>query len=246
MQLEICLDDIDGARIADRAGADRIELCADLSVGGITPSIGTVAQALNEIKSVGLQVLIRARGGDFTYSPSEVSAMCADISAIRSLPNPHNIRIGFVVGALTPANTIDLDTIAQFKAAAGDSPLTFHKAFDLTSDLHAALNQLIELGFQRVLTSGGKASALEGAAVIKELVAQSAGRMAILAGGGVRAHNLAEIIAATGVTELHMTARQEVASSAQPSEVSGLYDSGKRWVTSESMISEIQQAISAH
>ena len=244
MQLEICLDDIDGARIADSAGADRIELCAELSVGGTTPSLGTVAEVLWNVKHVGVQVLIRQRGGDFIYSPYEISAMATDIAAIRSLPNPNNIQIGFVIGALTPDNQIDVEALTPLKIAACDCPLTFHKAFDLTSDLSESLEKLVELGFERVLTSGGKATALEGALVLNNLVAQSQGRIAILAGGGVRSHNLAEIVKASGVTEIHMTARESVASKAQQTEASSLYDSGERLVTSEALIKEAQAVIS--
>ena len=244
MQLEICLDDIDGARIADGAGADRIELCAELSVGGTTPSLGTVAEVLKSVKNIGVQVLIRQRGGDFVYSPQEISAMAADIKAIRALPNPRNIRLGFVIGGLTPDNQIDVSAINILKEAAGDSPLTFHKAFDLTPDLSESLEKLIGLGFERVLTSGGKSTALDGAPILKELVAQSKGRIAILAGGGVRSHNLAELVKASGVTEIHMTARESVASKAAQTEASSLYDSGQRLVTSELLIREAQAVIS--
>ena len=243
MQLEICLDDIDGARIADGAGADRIELCADLSVGGLTPSIGTVVQVLNSVKRVGLQILIRQRPGDFIYSSDEISAMCADIIAIKSLANPLNIKIGFVIGALTPDNQIDLAVIRTLKSAAGECPLTCHKAFDLTTDLSASLDQLIELGCERVLTSGGKSTALEGAPIIKELVTHSAGRIAILAGGGIRSHNIAEIVKAAGVTELHMSARESIPSPAQSGPITALYDSGERQVTSAAVIAEIQSAM---
>lgn len=238
MQLEICLDDIDGARIADGAGADRIELCAELSVGGITPSLGTIAEVLWNVKNIGVQILIRPRGGDFIYSPYEISAMATDIAAVQSLPNPNNIKIGFVVGALTPDNQIDVGALTPLKIAAGDRPLTFHKAFDLTSDLSQSLEKLIELGCERVLTSGGKNTALEGAPILKQLVDQASGRIAILAGGGVRAHNLAEIIKSTGVTEIHMTARHAVPSPALPGPASHLYDSGERLVTSAALIAE--------
>jgi copper homeostasis protein len=107
--VEVCLDDLDGIAIAERAGADRVELCASLADGGITPSIGTVAVALHSATRIGVNVLIRQRPGDFVFSAAEVDAMVDDIVAMRALPNPSAVTLGFVIGALRPDGTIDTE-----------------------------------------------------------------------------------------------------------------------------------------
>lgn len=208
--LEVCLDDIDGAIAAERRGADRIELCAGLVEGGTTPSIGTVRTVLQHVRRIGVQVLVRQRGGEFVYSDAEVDAMCADIEAIGALPVPPGVRLGFVIGALRPDGTIDRDATARMLAACGNAPVTFHKAFDATPDLDAALDVLIELGLRRVLTSGGAATAVDGAASLARLVARADGRIGILAAGGIRPHNAAEVVARTGVAEVHLRAAAPV------------------------------------
>ncbi|MEO6200957.1 MAG: copper homeostasis protein CutC [Cryobacterium sp.] len=234
--LEVCLDDIDGAGVAERAGVERIELCAALDNGGITPSIGTVSSVLASLTTLTVMVLIRQRGGDFVYSAAEVDSMVADIRAIRGLPRPEGVTLGFVVGALTPEGTVDEVATAAFVEACREHPVTFHKAFDLTRDLPVALETLIELGISRVLTSGGNASALQGADSLAALVEQAGDRMTILAGGGVRAHNAREIIERTGVTELHFRAAAEVPSRGYQGGASTLYDSGTRIVTSPELV----------
>lgn len=208
--LEVCLDDIEGAIAAELHGADRIELCAGLVEDGTTPSIGTVQTVLRHVRRIGVQVLVRQRGGGFVYSDAEVDAMCADIAAIRTLPVPDGVRLGFVIGALRHDGTIDRDATARMLAACGDAPVTFHKAFDSTPDLDAALDVLIELGLGRVLTSGGAATAMDGADSLARLVARSAGRIGILAAGGIRPHNAAEVVARTGVGEVHLRAAAPV------------------------------------
>ena len=152
--LEVCLDDLAGALTAERSGAHRIELCAALDDGGITPSVGTVTTVLASLTSMTVMVLIRQRGGDFVYSPAEVDAMVADITAIRSLPRADGVIVGFVIGALTADGTIDEAATTALLAACEEHPVTFHKAFDLTVDQPKALETLIELGVARVLTSG--------------------------------------------------------------------------------------------
>lgn len=222
-RMEICLEDLDGVSEVVAAGAERIELCSDLTEGGITPSIGTVAVALrlagDRLRAMsgaelhqptfGIQALIRQRPADFVYSTAEIDAMAHDIRAMRELPRPEGVVLGFVVGALTSDQEIDLRATGRLVAAAGPHPVTFHKAFDEITDQAQALEQLIGLGVRRVLTSGGSATALEGAAQLSVLARQAGDRVTILAAGGIRPHNAADVVAATGAREIHLRAPDE-------------------------------------
>jgi copper homeostasis protein len=202
--VEICVDDVDGARTAERCGADRIELCADLLEGGLTPSIGMVRTALAAVTRVGVQVLVRPRGGDFRYDRDEVAVMLADIAAIRAVAPPPGVRVGFVLSGLTAAGRIDRAVLGELVPACGDAPLTFSRAFDEVDDQHRALDELADLGLTRVLTSGGAATAADGAAVLRRLSRHP--RMTVLAGGGIRSGNVADLVARTGVREVHLRA----------------------------------------
>jgi copper homeostasis protein len=206
--VEICVDSVDGALAAERAGADRIELCAGLVEGGTTPSIGTIRVAVETVRRAGVQVLIRPRGGDFLYSAAEVEAMLADIEAVRALASD----VGFVLGALTPNGEVDVETTARLIEACGAAPVTFHKAFDLTRDLTRSLEALISLGVGRVLTSGGRPHAVDGAAMLARLVQLAGTRIRVLIGGGVRAANVAHLLAETGAQEVHLRAARTVGS----------------------------------
>jgi copper homeostasis protein len=242
--VEICVDDLDGVSAAERAGADRVELCASLGDGGITPSIGTVGVALRTATRIGVNVLIRQRPGDFVYSGAEVDAMVDDIRAIRALPNPAGVPLAFVIGALRADGTIDVLSTARMLDAAGDAPVTFHKAFDQTPDLLAALDELTVLGVKRVLTSGGAATALDGSELLAELVVRAGDAITILAGGGVRAANVAELVRRTGVTEVHLRAGAAVPSASQAVGVAAsVYDSGVRIATSEGLVGELLGAL---
>ncbi|MFF7245215.1 copper homeostasis protein CutC [Embleya sp. NPDC008237] len=198
---EICIDDVPGALAAERVGAHRVELCADLFEGGITPSLGLIETTLAAVDTIRVHVIVRPRGGDFVYDEYEVAAMRRDVEAIRAA-GAH----GVVIGALTADGDLDRPVIEQLMAAAGDRSVTFHRAFDMTRDPHAALEELIELGVDRVLTSGQDSSVLEGAPLIARLVEQAAGRIVIMPGGGITARNIDRILAATGVHEVHFAA----------------------------------------
>lgn len=238
--VEICLDDLDGVAAAERGGAGRIELCAALGDGGITPSPGTVAGALRQVNRMGVNVLVRQRGGDFVYSEAEVAAMVDDIRAIAQLPNPAGVPLGFVIGALRPDGSIDLEATARMREACGDAPITFHKAFDQTPHLAAALDELIALRIDRVLTSGGAPTASEGADKLAELIVRARGRLTILAGGGVRAANVAQLVRATGVTEVHLRASEAVPSASRAAGgQANVYDPGFRMVTSAAVVSSV-------
>jgi copper homeostasis protein len=204
--VEICVDDVAGALAAEAEGADRIELCSALSDGGLTPSLGLVQAVLGRVRRIGVRIMIRPRGGNFVFSSEEVEVMLADIAAFRALPRPPGVAVGFVCGALTASGVIDARAITRLKVACGGAPMTFHKAFDVTRDLGAALDTLLGLGIRSVLTSGGSPTADGGADTLRILVERSAGRVTIIAGGGVRAGNVGALLAHTHVPEVHLRA----------------------------------------
>jgi copper homeostasis protein len=214
--LEICLEDIAGAAQAERGGADRIELCTDLAQGGTTPSIGTVSAVLKSVTTVGVQVLVRQRPGDFVYCPGEVEAMVTDIEMISALAPPAGVTVGFVIGALTRDARVDRAVMGRLLKASGGAPVTFHRAFDEVADQRAALETLIDLGVAHVLTSGGQVTASAGVADLADLVDQAGERISVLAAGHVRAHNVAEIVRHSGVSEVHLRAH----ASSQPTSTS--------------------------
>jgi copper homeostasis protein len=201
---EICIDSVDGAVAAERAGAHRVELCAALFDGGITPSLGMVRATLAAVSSVRVHVIIRPRGGDFIFDAHEVAAMEHDVALAREA-GAH----GVVIGALTPGGEIDRPVTERLLAAAGGLPVTFHRAFDMTADPFAALETLVELGVDRVLTSGQDVTVLEGAPLIADLVRRAGDRIVVMPGGGITARNVARVVAATGVEEIHFAALSE-------------------------------------
>ena len=198
--VEACVDAIDAAIEAERGGADRLELCGELLQGGVTPSAGLIG-AVWERVAIPVFVLIRPRTGDFLYDAHEVDVMLRDIAAARAMDVD-----GVVIGALTRDGDVDIGTVHALKEAAGRMKVTFHRAFDFARDREVALEALIELGVDRVLTSGGAATALEGAASLASLVRQANGRIGILAGGGINDDNVAEVVRESGVGEVHVRA----------------------------------------
>ena len=204
--LEICIDGVASARAAAEGGADRVELCANLPEGGTTPSAGTI-RAVRAIFSGALMVIVRPRGYDFLYSDAEMQVMLHDIAVARELGAD-----GVVIGCLTADGLIDVERCQRLLEAAGTLDVTFHRAFDMTRDLKEAFEDVMRLGIKRMLTSGGKPDVPSGLAIIGNLVRQAAGRISIMPGGGVTEHNIAEIIRATGVREIHLSARDTVRS----------------------------------
>lgn len=241
--VEICLDDLAGVRIAEQEGADRVELCAALAEGGITPSIGTVAAALRMANSIGIQVLVRQRPGDFVYDEDELQAMVDDIHSMRALPNPSGVVLGFVIGALRADGRINVDATRRLVAACGDAPVTFHKAFDQLADHAEGLEQLASLGVSRVLTSAGAPTVLEAADGLARLVELAGDRIGILAGGGVRPANVAEVLERTGVREVHLRAQHAVPSAAAAAGAPTAYDAGSREVTSAEVVRAVVAAV---
>jgi copper homeostasis protein len=237
--VEVCLDDVAGAGVAESAGADRVELCAGLAEGGTTPSIGMVEAVLGTVHGIGVNVLVRPRGGDFVLTSEEVGVMCADIRALQRLRAASPVPVGFVLGALTPDGEIDVPVVRTLSEVCGDAPVTFHRAFDATRDLAAALDVLVELGVDRVLTSGGRATALEGADVLAELVERAAGRITVMAGGSVRAGNVAAVVARTRVPEVHLRAAVVVPGRSRHRNPHLPYDTGERSVTAAGPILDV-------
>ncbi len=195
--VEACVETLEGALAAEAGGAGRVELCAALEVGGLTPAWDLVTSCVGRL-SIPVFVLVRPRAGSFVLSEVELAEVVREIGQVVGLGAD-----GVVGGALTPGGSVDVRATSAMLTAAGPLPFTFHRAFDKVDDQAEALEALISIGVRRVLTSGGAATAAEGAKQIGKLVIQAAGRIGILAGGSVRAHNVAALISATGVTEVH-------------------------------------------
>ncbi|XP_068404455.1 copper homeostasis protein cutC homolog isoform X3 [Eschrichtius robustus] len=199
--MEVCVDSVESAVNAERGGADRIELCSGLVEGGTTPSMG-VLQVVKQYVQIPVFVMIRPRGGDFLYSDREVEVMKADIRLAKLYGAD-----GLVFGALTEDGHIDKELCMSLVAICRPLPVTFHRAFDMVHDPMAALETLLTLGFERVLTSGCDSSALEGLPLIKRLIDQAKGRIVVMPGGGITDRNLQRILEGSGATEFHCSAR---------------------------------------
>ena len=206
MIFEICVDSIAGVRAAKAAGAGRVELCADLLEGGITPSRGMIRQA-RTIAGIGLNVMIRPRGGDFLFDDDEFATMRSDIETAKA-----EGADGVVIGLLSATGEIDIARTRELIALARPLSVTFHRAFDMTPDPFRALEALIELGVDRVLTSGQEASVLEGLPLIVELIERAGDRIVIMPGGGITARNIDRILAAARPREIHFAALEPIAS----------------------------------
>lgn len=206
MKFEICTDGTAGVRAARQAGAHRVELCASLFEGGLTPSRGAIRQA-RRVDGIGLHVIVRPRGGDFLPDADEFAAMLTDIATAQE-----EGADGVVFGCLTPEAAIDVTRTGRLIDAARPMSVTFHRAFDMTVDPFAALEALVGLGVDRVLTSGQAASVLEGLPLIARLIEQAGSRLIVMPGGGIRPGNVGRIVAAARPAELHFAALTPVAS----------------------------------
>jgi copper homeostasis protein len=201
--LEVCVDSAQGLEAAVEGGADRIELCSALDLGGLTPSRGLMELAAKV--TVPVYAMIRPRAGDFVFEGADRQVMLADIDAARE-----SGLAGVVLGASLPDGRLDVELLHVLSLRAGALGRTLHRAFDLVPDAFAALEQAIELGFERVLTSGQAVKVPDGITMLHELVEQANGRIQIMAGSGVTPGNVDAIVRDSGVCEVHASCRSPV------------------------------------
>ncbi|MBI9073515.1 MAG: copper homeostasis protein CutC [Melioribacteraceae bacterium] len=200
-KLEICCYTVESAIEAEKAGADRIELCDNYSEGGTTPSYGAIKYCTEKL-SIPVNVIVRPRGGDFLYSHEEFKIIKHDVELIKELG-----ANGVVIGFLQSDGEIDLDSTREIVELAYPVEVTFHRAFDMCKDPLAALEQLKDLGIKRILTSGAKNRALDGADLLSKLVRKAEDKIIIMPGSGVNENNLSGLIEKTGAKEFHSSAK---------------------------------------
>lgn len=201
--LEVCVDTIAGVYAAHAGGAGRVELCASLSEGGLTPSAGLMQAAAQA--PIPCVAMIRPRSGLFMFSDAEVDIMLGDIAAARAAG-----LAGVVLGVQTESGALNLPVLRQLSAAADGMARTLHRVIDVVPDPLAALDQAMSLGFDRVLTSGAQPEAPEGVPMIAKMVVQAQGRISVMPGCGLTPSNVAKVMAQTGVTEVHAACRAKV------------------------------------
>lgn len=204
--IEVCVEGIDGLVAAQEAGADRVELCASLIEGGLTPSLGTVRASL-AAATIPFHVIVRPRGGDFLYSQLEFESMLEDVRALKALG-----VAGVVFGCLTADGRIDEPRMQALVEAARPMKVTCHRAFDMTRDAAEAIEALVRVGVDRVLTSGQRDTAAEGVAILRQTFAAARGRIVVMVCGALDDTNIAGIETATGAAEMHFAALETVPS----------------------------------
>ncbi len=206
-EFEVCANGLASVIQAERGGATRVELCAGIPEGGTTPSLGTIVASREYLKDkqTKLHVIIRPRGGDFLYDKYEISTM-KEIFMLQGYVD------GFVIGCLNADGSIDVDLCKSLMDLAKGKSFTFHRAFDMCSNPLRAINQLAELGIQRILTSGARATAEEGIPQLKLWQRHAEGKIKLMAGGGVNETNIKRIYEETGITAFHFTAREKIES----------------------------------
>lgn len=198
--LEIACFNLESAIVAEEAGADRIELCDDYNSGGVTPSYERILLTKKAIR-IPLHVIIRPRGGDFIYSPEEIGQMKRDILFCKT----HNVN-GVVFGCLTSEKKVDLNICRDLLTLSRPMKVTFHRAIDVCESLNSGVERLVDIGFDRVLTSGGENSSWEGKNALKALFEKFNDKIIVLPGGGIRSTNISEIIKTTNCSEYHSAA----------------------------------------
>lgn len=209
MVLEICANSLPSALAAQAGGADRVELCDNMAEGGTTPSYGTILTA-RELLHIQVYPIIRPRGGDFLYNDPEFDLMRKDIELCKETGCD-----GVVIGLLLADGGIDKKRTKLLVELAWPLGVTFHRAFDRCADPFQAMEDIIDCGCERILTSGQQPTAPEGAELIAQLVEKAGGRIIIMPGSGVRENNIAELVRSTRATEYHSTAKSTVRSKMQ-------------------------------
>jgi copper homeostasis protein len=204
--IEVCVDSVESAIAAERGGADRVELCDNLLEGGTTPSAGAIEVARQRL-GIKMHAIVRPRGGDFCYSEVEFAVMKRDIAVAKQLGAD-----GVVIGILTSDGDVDVERTRELIELARPLSVTFHRAFDMARDPFRALEELIALGADRILTSGQEPSVIEGLDLIAELVRRAGDRAIIMPGGGTE-RNIKKVVAQSGVREVHVTGTTSVESS---------------------------------
>lgn len=208
IKLEICVDGIESAHIAEKAGADRLELCGELGVGGLTPSMGLLKQALSQI-GIPINVMIRPRSGDFCYTNDEINTMKENIRIIKDRFPSVN---GFVFGIISSEGIIDKAKMSELIELAHPIPVTIHRAFDMTKDMNVSLETCIDLGIERVLTAGFTNKAIEGIENLKLLTESAKDKLVIMPGSGINSKNLTVLLDHVKIDEVHMSAKKVVSS----------------------------------
>ena len=212
-KIEIACFNVESALIAQKAGADRVELCEDISVGGTTPTIETIQQARENL-TIDLYVMIRPRGGNFVYSEAELEQMKSEIETIKKI----GVN-GFVFGILKDDKTINFEQNKVLMELAKPFPCTFHRAFDAVSNYEKALEDVISCGFSTILTSGTFPNVMEGKEVLKQLVIQAKNRIEIMPGGGLRSTNISELNEMVKANWYHSSAITDGSETANPEEI---------------------------
>ena len=232
-QLEICANSVTSALAAQDGGADRVELCQNLDLGGTTPSLGQVWLARAGL-TIGTHVLIRPRGGDFLYSALEFQEMKADIAFCKEIKCD-----GVVIGLLLADGRVDTVRTAELVELARPMQVTFHRAFDRCKDPVGALESIIDIGCDRLLTSGLKNTAWEGTETITKLIKQANGRIDVMPGAGINEQNIARIAESTGATSFHSSAKIPMESDMdyRDQAVEGMGDNG--WVSAKEKIRQL-------
>jgi len=234
--LEIAVDSVTGLDNAVRGGAQRIELCAALDIGGLTPAIGLMAVAADA--PVPVYAMIRPRAGGFVFDAREEEVMLADIQAASAVG-----LAGVVIGASLADGRLDTALLARLIGAANGMGVTLHRAFDLVPDMDAALDQAVELGFERILSSGGQPKALDGADVLKRLVRRAGDRLSVMPGSGIRAGNVREILARTGAHEVHASGREKLAVTPDEKSLAFGFQTAMAMETDEEAVRKLKEAL---
>lgn len=212
-KIEIACFNLQSALIAQKAGADRVELCADMTFGGTTPLIETIQQAREHL-TIDINIMIRSRGGNFVYSDSEFEQMKSEIETIKKL----GVN-GFVFGILKEDNTINIQQNKALVELAKPLPCTFHRAFDQVSNYEKALEEVISCGFSTILTSGTFPNVMEGKEVLKQLIIQAKNRIEIMPGGGLRSTNISELDEMVNANWYHSSAITDGSETANQEEI---------------------------